>query len=213
MIKINLVRGEGRAAVRGAAAAPDSMSAGGSSNLNGLLVVGCLLAGMAIGGVYWFTKKSQLEERIVQVAAKQKEADSLESIIREVDEFQKRKESLESRIELINDLKRTQKNPVRILDRISSDLPDLVWLDSMSLEAGQLKIAGRALNPNAVANFVTNIKSDGLFDEPKVDSVSQEGAGGLNVYKYSMQVNLKQQVPVQDEDAVEGAQDTASGVE
>ena len=59
-----------------------------------------------------------------------------EAIIAEVEAFQRRKDSLQSRIDLINQLKQNQKGPVRIMDRISQDLPDLVWLDKMTVAAG-----------------------------------------------------------------------------
>lgn len=189
MIKINLVR-EGRAAVRGAAATP--AAAGGPTNLNGLLIVSLIVLGVIAGGAYYFVKKSELSRKQAEVSRKRDEAAKLESIIKEVEDFQRRKDSLERRIALINDLKKNQKNPVKILDRISADLPDLVWLDSMSLDGRTLKIGGRALNPNAVANFVSNIKADPLFEEPSVSSLTRsQVAGGVNVYSYQMQVMLR----------------------
>lgn len=194
MIKINLVR-EGRAAVRGATAAPGAgavAAGGGPANLNGLLIVGLLVAGILAAGGYWFMKYNALEKKKAEITVKRAEAEKLESIIKEVEDFQRRKDSLERRIALINDLKKNQKNPVKILDRISQDLPDLVWLDKMSLEAGKLTIEGRALNPNAVANFVTNIKADTLFNEPSVSQVTQGTvSSGLKVYSYKMTVELK----------------------
>jgi Fimbrial assembly protein (PilN) len=36
-----------------------------------------------------------------------------------------------------------------------------------------ITITGRGLNPNAIANFVDNIKNDTLFEEPELNSVSQ----------------------------------------
>ena len=104
---------------------------------------------------------------------------------------------VQKRIALINDLKRNQKNPVKIMDRISQDVPDLVWLDSMDLDGRALKISGRALNPNAVSNFIANIKADPLFEEPSFNSLQQEKTAGaaVNVYTYSMTVNLKAPPP------------------
>jgi type IV pilus assembly protein PilN len=199
VIKINLVR-EGRAAVRGATAAPGGVATGaGPANINGLLIVGLLVVGILAAGGYWFLRWNELKRKEAEVAVKRAEAEKLESIIREVEEFQKRKESLEQRIALINDLKRNQKNPVKILDRISQDLPDLVWLDRMKLDGMMIELEGRALNPNAVANFVINLKGDPLFNEPSLASVSQASAGGsgrLSVYSYKMTVSMKAPPPV-----------------
>lgn len=186
MIKINLVR-EGRA-VRGAGA-PAAMAVAtagpGSANLNNILVLGLLvLAGVAAGG-YWFMTKQRLAERVAERDQKQKEADALEHIIKEVEDFQKRKDSLQQRIDLINQLKQNQKGPVRIMDQISRDLPDLVWLDRLEIVGGQINITGRGLNPNAIALFVLNIKNDPYFEEPQLGTMAQVSTAPV-VYSFDM---------------------------
>lgn len=187
MIKINLVR-EGRA-VRGAGAAPTaaavSVGGPGAANINNLLIIGCLALGVLVALGYWFWNKRELSQREEVRVQREGEAQKLEAIIKEVAEFEKRKASLQQRIDLINQLKQNQKGPVRIMDQISRDLPDLVWLDSMEVAAGNVSIAGRGLNPNAIALFIENIKNDPYFEEPQVGSVSQVSAAPL-VYGFDM---------------------------
>jgi Tfp pilus assembly protein PilN len=77
------------------------------------------------------------------------------------------------------------------MDRISQDLPDLVWVDRMTLAGTQIAIEGRGLNPNAVATFVENIKADPMFDEPEVSQITQEiVAQNRIVYRYQMSFNF-----------------------
>jgi len=188
LIKINLVR-EGRA-VRGAGAAPQtavSTAAGGGlgSNVNNVLVVAGLLIGILLAAGYWLWEKRELKKRQDIVAEKTAEAQKLESIIKEVEDYQKRKENLQQRIDLINQLKQNQKGPVRIMDQISRDLPDLVWLDTMDLTGGRVTLAGRGLNPNAIALFIENVKNDPYFEEPQVGKLTQV-AGTQPVYAFDM---------------------------
>ena len=174
MIKINLVR-EGRA-VRGAGAAPGAAAAvavGGPSNLNTMLIVAGVAIGVVIGGGWWVIEKNKLSGKRSEVDTKTREAQRLESIIKEVEEYQRRKDSLQKRIDLINQLKQNQKGPVKIMDRVSQDLPDLVWLDRMTMSGGLITIQGRGLNPNAIANFVEAIKKDPLFEEPDLSAMNQ----------------------------------------
>ncbi len=187
MIKINLAR-EGRA-VRGAGAAPAAMTVSaagpGASNLNNILILGLIvLAALAALG-YWFLKKNQLADRKATVAQMESEAQKLEDIIKEVEDYQKRKDSLQHRIDLISQLKQNQKGPVRIMDQISRDLPDLVWLDRMEIAGGTITLAGRGLNPNAVALFVENIKNDPYFEEPQVGTLQQVSSNPV-VYSFDM---------------------------
>jgi len=175
LIKINLY-GEGRR-VRGAGAAqamPTAMGGGAApANINNILLLGFVGLGLLVAAAYWFINNRTLKNRQEVVVARQAEADKLEAIIKEVEQFQRRKDSLQRRIDLINQLKQNQKGPVRIMDRISQDLPDLVWVDRMQVIGGRVSIAGRGLNPNAIANFVENIKNDPYFEEPELGSMAE----------------------------------------
>jgi len=186
LIKINLVR-EGRA-VRGAGAAPTVTSAAagpGASNINNILILALLVLGALAALGYWFLTKRTLDERENTVEQRTLEAKKLEAIIKEVEDYQKRKDSLQQRIDLINQLKQNQKGPVRIMDQISRDLPDLVWLDRMDITGGRISLSGRGLNPNAIALFVENVKKDPYFEEPQLGTMAQV-SGTPVVYSFDM---------------------------
>jgi Tfp pilus assembly protein PilN len=187
LIKINLVR-EGRA-VRGAGAAPAAAAAAaaapGASNLNNILILAFVVLGALAAAGYWFFEKRVLDERKETVNQRQAEATKLEAIIKEVEDYQKRKDSLQQRIDLINQLKQNQKGPVRIMDQISRDLPDLVWLDRMDITGGRVTLSGRGLNPNAIALFVENVKNDPYFEEPQLGTMAQVSSAPV-VYSFDM---------------------------
>ncbi len=187
MIKINLVR-EGRA-VRGAAGAPAAAVtgavAGAPGNLNTILALGLIIVAAVLSGGWWLLKQRALAEKEEQVRTRKADADRLEAIIKDVANYQQQKDNLQKRIDLINQLKQNQKGPVHIMDQISRDLPDLVWLDTMTIDASKVTVAGRGLNPNAIANFIANIKADPYFDEPNVGDITQTSAVPL-VYSFNM---------------------------
>jgi type IV pilus assembly protein PilN len=188
LIKINLVR-EGRA-VRGTGAAPVSAAAvaagpAAPTNVNNIIVVVFTILGLLAAAGYYFWYKRELAQRELIVEQKTQEAQKLEAIIKEVEQYQRRKDSLQQRIDLINQLKQNQKGPVRIMDQISRDLPDLVWLDAMDIAGGRISLNGRGLNPNAIALFIENVKRDPYFEEPSVGTVAQISAAPL-VYSFDM---------------------------
>ncbi|HEY2828644.1 MAG TPA: PilN domain-containing protein [Thermoanaerobaculia bacterium] len=187
MIKINLVR-EGRA-VRGATGAPAAVSgaaaAGGPGNLNNILIVGLLVVGAVVALGYWLYAKRNLANTVATMDQRKLEAQKLESAINAVSDFQKKKDNLQKRIDLINQLKQNQKGPVRIMDQVSRDLPDLVWLDSMNITSGHIAVNGRGLNPNAIALFVANVKQDPFFEEPQVGTVTLR-SNNPPVYTFDM---------------------------
>ncbi|HEX6083453.1 MAG TPA: PilN domain-containing protein [Thermoanaerobaculia bacterium] len=157
----------------------------GSANLNNIFILGLVvLAALAAAG-YWYMMKRTLAERQETRAQRQDEAQKLEAIIKEVEQYQKRKDSLQQRIDLINQLKQNQKGPVRIMDQISRDLPDLVWLDRLEIVGGRISLTGRGLNPNAIALFVLNIKNDPYFEEPQLGTMAQVSTAPV-VYSFDM---------------------------
>lgn len=186
MIKINLVR-EGRA-VRGAgapAAVPGVAAAAGPGNLNNILIVGLVIVGAVVSLGYWLYAKRNLANTQATMEQRKLEAQKLESAINAVNDFQKKKDNLQKRIDLINQLKQNQKGPVRIMDQVSRDLPDLVWLDTMNITSGHISLTGRGLNPNAIALFVANVKQDPFFEEPKVGTITQQSPNPP-VYTFDM---------------------------
>jgi len=187
LIKINLVR-EGRA-VRGAGAPAAATAipgaAGGTGNLNNVLAIGLSILGILLAAGYYFYYSRQFADAEERLNTRKQEAQKLEKVIKDVEDFQQQKDNLQKRIDLINQLKQNQKGPVRIMDQISRDLPDLVWLDHMTISGGSIKVLGRGLNPNAIALFVANIKNDPYFDEPNVGSVTQTSVQPL-VYTFDM---------------------------
>ena len=162
-----------------------SVGAGAPANLNNIIVLGIAAAGILLALGYWFVQKRTLANKKEMVEVRKAEAQKLEAIIAEVEAFQKRKDNLQSRIDLINQLKQNQKGPVRIMDRISQDLPDLVWLDNMTVDGGRITVRGRGLNPNAIANFVENVKNDPYFEEPALNNVTEASITPL-VYSFDM---------------------------
>jgi len=178
LIKINLVR-EGRA-VRGTGVAQVAAvqstvvvaTPAAPTNINNIIIVVFLVIGLLAAGGYWWYYKGKLAQKEETVQQKTDEAKKLEGIIKEVETYQRRKDSLQQRIDLINQLKQNQKGPVRIMDQISKDLPDLVWLDAMDISGGRIALNGRGLNPNAIALFIENIKRDPYFEEPSVGTVA-----------------------------------------
>ena len=186
MIKINLVR-EGRA-VRGATGAPAAApgaAAAGPGNLNNILIIGLTLVAIVGALGYWLVAKRNLARTIETMEQRKAEAKKLESAIAAVNDFQKKKDNLQKRIDLINQLKQNQKGPVRIMDQVSRDLPDLVWLDTMTISSGHISLNGRGLNPNAIALFVSNVKQDPFFEEPQVGAVTQQSVNPP-VYGFDM---------------------------
>jgi len=183
MIKINLLaEGKRPAAVR--KVKPSQLLEGKDFGM-WLLVAGLVL-GLAAVGLLWYLRHTTIVEKDVEIVEAEKEVEELSSVIKEVDDYKSKKTELERKIKVINDLKLNQRGPVKVMDDISRSLPELLWLDHLTMSANTIELDGRAFNTNAVANFIENLDKVPEFGEPTLKD-TQEQTGG--VYKFVINLN------------------------
>lgn len=174
MIKINLAAERKAAKAKAASPVAKLEGAGGGQNY---LLIAIILLGVVVAGAWYWVRSSELSRMRQEKADAQVELQRLEAIRKKADEFTRQKELLERKINLITDLKKKQTVPVHILDQVSRNLPDFLWLDSMSATANQIVISGKATTYNAVSNFYDNLLASGQFTDVVLGRTSEVPEG------------------------------------
>jgi type IV pilus assembly protein PilN len=170
-----------------------------------LLAAGLILGALAVGA-YWWKLKGDVEAQQEEISAANREVEALAAVIKEVEDYKGKKAELERKIKIINDLKLNQRGPVRVMDHISRALPELLWLDRMTMNASTIEIEGRAFNTNAVANFIENLDKVPEFEEPTLKDTAEQGGG---VYKFVIDFNYSF-APLAQDDGKGGAAGSSS---
>ena len=183
MIKINLVS-EGRRPVV-SRKTKERLGIAGLTLSEGLFLLALVVGGLAIAGFWWYLR-GEVRERDQAIAVAQKEVDELAQVLQEVEEYKVKKEKLEHKINIINELKRAQWGPVRIMDQISNALPELLWIESMSLRSNNIELRGKAFNTNQIATFIENLGKVPEFQEPRLRDTNKQGP----VYNFSITFNF-----------------------
>jgi len=161
MIKINLLAEKKQGKAR-STTSPSIQTEGMGSGRN-LLLIGILLIGVLLSAGWWWSLKSSTSRLRTDIAAADAELERLSDVRRKRDEYTRQKELLERKIELITNLKKQQAAPVHILDQISKNLPDFLWLEGMTSSSNAINLNGKATNYNAVSNFYGNLNDSGHF--------------------------------------------------
>jgi len=156
MIKINLLAEKKQPKPERA----PKIEMGGGQNV---LLVGILLLGVIVASVWWWSSSNKLENWQVKHVEADRELQRLEEIRKKGEEYKSRKAELARKIELITTLKKQQAVPVHILDQVSKNLPDFLWLESMSVNNNKITLSGKATSYNAVTNFYNNLSDSGYF--------------------------------------------------
>ena len=161
MIKINLLA-ERKAPKVKASSGVKMEGMGSGSNV---LLIGILVVGVLVAGGWWWMLDSSVNEWKDQLVQDDAELKRLEGAIKKSEEFEAQKALLSRKINLITDLKKQQAVPVHILDQMSENLPEFLWLDSMTAKDNQITISGKATTYTAVSNFYSNLTESGFFGE------------------------------------------------
>lgn len=204
MIRINLLsEGKRPAAVR-KSRQPATSFLQGEQAAAIMLVAAILLVGLLPAGVWWWLKSNEVEENQQAIAEAQREVDELAAIIKEVEQYKAKQVELQNKISVIEQLRRNQRGPVHVMDTISIALPELLWLDKMTMTNTSITLNGRAFNTNAVASFVENLDNVPEFQEPDLRNV-QRGNGGIYGFTIVFQYRYPELVEEADtDDAVGG---------
>ena len=170
MIKINLLAE--RKAAKAKAPSTFKLDMGGSQNF---LLVGILLLGLVSASVWSLMRSNELKHVQAEKVAAEAELKRLEDVRKKAEAFKKQKEILERKINLITELKKKQAVPVHILDQVSRNLPDFMWLDSMTANANAISIVGKATTYNAVSNLYDNLRASGQFNDVVMGKTNENG--------------------------------------
>lgn len=200
MIKINLISEAPAAAATKKKKMPE-VSLGAKQGDAILLIVLVLFLVGAAG--WWYVLKNERDALEAERNEKQRERDSLQEFIDRVEELESKREELRQKIDVINQLKQNQRGPVRIMDEVSRALPDLVWLDNLKLSGEVLTLKGRAMDENAVANYISNLDASPFFQEPSVGEITRVGD---EVFSFSLTVFFSYTPP-----EIDGGGDQAAG--
>lgn len=192
MIKINLV-GEGRrpaaAKAKKSRGLPSVSLGGGGENAALIWLASVAAIGLLIVAGWWFLLNREIKDNDARIAEAQKRVNELQEILDQVEAFKRKEAELELKIEVITDLKNNQQGPVRIMERLSKAIPELLWVDQLSMQGNRVTLSGRAFGLAPIATFTENLSEVPEFFEPSlIDSQRSR-----QVYTFSLEFLFRPQ--------------------
>ena len=121
-----------------------------------------VLVFLLIGLVQWVSVnrtralQSQISDRKVKL-------EKLRAQKRQIEQYKADMKVLEKKLAIINQLKKNKGRPVRILDELSTRMPEKMCLRSLKKKGAQLELKGWALSDEVIANFMTSLQNSKYF--------------------------------------------------
>jgi Tfp pilus assembly protein PilN len=186
MIRINLLKPE-KKDVKLAPKTPEA--AFKEKNTTPLYSLFILLAIAAIVVLFFFQKNNISEEQdLLEVA--QQEKKSLQYISEKLQKLETQRDTLQNKIHLIDTLKSRQGNAVIIMDELSSNIPDWVWLTETSFSGNKIRIKGKAMSNNLLADYIRNLKESPYLTNIDLISSTLRNVKNSEYLEFSMTAEL-----------------------
>jgi Tfp pilus assembly protein PilN len=137
-----------------------------------LVAIGLALAVLSIT---YFQQKHELDETNKKIASLRAEKATLQTIKAEVDRFEAQKAVLQQRINVIETLQKNRSGGQELLQMVANTVVrvDSLWLTDLNRKGDALEIKGQAGSINAVANFITQLKRSGYFNNVEIKEATE----------------------------------------
>jgi Tfp pilus assembly protein PilN len=124
---------------------------------------------------YWQMDKED-KQVLAHIQKQRGEKARLEQLKQQVDNFEKQKAVLQQRISVIEELQKNRTGGQQLLDAIANTVgrTDTVWLNSVDRKGDVLSINGSAGSIDAVANYITQLKRSGYFQQVEIKESHQD---------------------------------------
>jgi len=146
-----------------------------------LQLVFFVLSLVVAGGILyydWHSMKQQSAEVRSQIQRLTGEKARLEQLKAQVESAEKQRAVLQQRINIIEELQRNRTGGQELLNALANTVSrtDTLWLTSLQRRGNVLTMVGAAGSINAVANFITQLKRSGYFDQVEIKESQQDAA-------------------------------------
>ncbi len=175
-----------------------------------LLGIAALAIAIVVLSVTYFSQKRELDATNSRIASLRAEKTSLQQVKQEVDQFEMQKKALQTRIDVIEELQKNRSGAQELLQMVANTVVrvDQLWLTSLERKGNSLEIAGEAGSVNAVANFITQLKRSGYFDQIEIKEAKEDDvAKAVTTYGFTMSAAI---APTAQAQAKPAASATAS---
>jgi len=182
MIRINLLKEEPKAPIVREEEVVRERKPFPMTSLLGLFVV----VAIALGYFQFNTIKK--EKNFLNAAEEEK--NKLKDVLSKLETVQGQQALILKKIELINQLKSQQGIAVSILDEISKQIPQWVWLTEVTFSRQQIQIRGRATDNSMIADYIYNLETSPYFTNVDLKSTTRRQARNNEYFDFSLSATV-----------------------
>lgn len=141
---------------------------------------------LVVLGFLWFSIEKKISVRNAEKKTKEKTLSELKAKVKEVEYYERDNKNFEEKTNIIEQLRKAQSGPVRLLDEISTGIPERVWLSSLNESGGTINIEGLAFSNSDIVLFVNNLKDSKYLTDVFLIESRKTSQEKLSVFQFRM---------------------------
>ncbi|HNR12488.1 MAG TPA: PilN domain-containing protein [Thermodesulfobacteriota bacterium] len=126
-----------------------------------LLIIVIVILGLTGWTIYVRSQVKDLERRI-QVT--KTELEKLQKDEAKIEEMKRTEGTIQRKIDVIKQLEKRKTGPAMMLDAVSSNIPEKLWLTELRTQGAHLTLTGVAIDNETIASLMTNLEDARQFD-------------------------------------------------
>ncbi len=155
-----------------------------------VLVLGLIVV---VGGVYFLGSNARSDLALAKTNVAQLQADIERYKPQQalIAKFKTRKQHLQDKLDVIASLEKARNGPVRVLDEISTAVPDRLWLTEINTTGTEIRLKGKSLDTGVVADFLRSLNGSPYFKN--VDLEKTEGGAlvkGVRLVNFELRADM-----------------------
>jgi Tfp pilus assembly protein PilN len=187
MIRINLLKPERKDVFPSATAAPIKEARPERPSSTPPLIL--LLTVVTIAALAFTQRNSLSRERILLDSANA-EKRKLQSVLVKLDQLEKQREMRQKKVQLITVLRGQQDTAVKIIDALSRNLPEWVWLTEATFDGAAVKLKGKATNNTLIAEYVAALEKSDILNSVTPTDITQKTASNQQYLEFTLTANV-----------------------
>ncbi len=154
------------------------------------LILVTVLAIIGAGAVVYYLK-SEMSQLQAQSNANKATIAALQKKIDETKRYEKLNKDIQQRTAIIESLRKNQAVPARLLDDVSSLVPEGVWVSSLIFKDNGVSLEGYAFTNIDIVAYVENLKKSGSLTEVSLEESKQAEFEKVPVYRFKLNFKVK----------------------
>jgi type IV pilus assembly protein PilN len=158
------------------------------SALQILMLMLALVIGVGFLGVDYWLENNKVQEAQKKIDTLKQQKSQLEQIKQQVEAFEAQKELLQHRISVIEDLQRNRSGGQELLDAVANTVSrtETLWLTTLTRKGNSLQIVGTAGSINAVAEYITQLRRSGYFQQVEIKDTKQTDDTNVQLFTFTL---------------------------